>query len=138
MLAINATQHRQNYSMYYDKTIRTGPIFVKRLRDYAVQMDISLLKTLIEDVENISVTCEKETDGSIVLTTDIFDLIAVGNTIEEANTNMIAELKDYALDFIENLNEWSKAPNRKKHVKYIMKIATCENDQEILDMIRID
>ena len=48
---------------------------------------------------------------------------------------MIHALRDYASDFYSEFALWSKAPNRKSHIPYILKVLSSTDDELREDIV---
>jgi len=65
------------------------------------------------------------------------DLVAEMNTPEEAIEDMIEAMKDYAEEYMEDFELYSRSPNRAHHLPYIKAISSCKTDWELRMLIEI-
>lgn len=65
------------------------------------------------------------------------DLVTETDTPEEAVEDMIEAMKDYAEEYIEDFELYSKSPNRAHHLPYIRAIESCKTDWELKMLIEI-
>ena len=61
--------------------------------------------------------------------------MANGNTKEEAMNDLLEQLQVYAEEYLAHINEYRYAPNRKAHLPYVLRIALCENEQELRQLL---
>lgn len=65
------------------------------------------------------------------------DLVTETDTPEEAIEDMIEAIKDYAEEYMEDIELYSKSPNRAHHLPYIKAISACKTDWELRMLIEI-
>ena len=65
------------------------------------------------------------------------DLVTEMDTPEEAIADMIEAIKDYAEEYMEDFELYSKSPNRAHHLPYIKAISSCKTDWDLRMMIEI-
>lgn len=65
------------------------------------------------------------------------DLVTEMSTPEEAIEDMIEAIKDYAKEYREDIELYSKSPNRCHHLPYIKAISACNTDWELRMLIEI-
>ncbi len=130
MLAVNATDMRKDFGGYIDKIIRTKPIFVKRSRDYFMGISLEMAKELVEDVI-FHIDEYIEADGTITLSLEGFDLVVNGESKKEAINSLIQDLREYALEYYQDIEFWSSDINRRKQIKSILKVLLIEDDNEL-------
>ncbi len=65
------------------------------------------------------------------------DLVTEIDTPEEAIEDMIEAIKDYAEEYMEDFELYSKSPNRAHHLPYIKAIKSCKTDWELKMLIEI-
>jgi len=119
MLALNATQVRNEWSTVLDSVIRDKPKFIKRTRDYLLLADLATVEQLLEPY--IFTTEELvEDDGSITLSLDQIDLVENGKDRQEATKKMAAALLEYAEDYYTDFAYWARG-DRKTHIPYVLK-----------------
>ena len=73
----------------------------------------------------------KEKDGSVSLSLNEIDLVVNGATIELAKREMGSAILEYAEEYYENYSLYSRAPNRKDHVPYVMKALLLQKSDAI-------
>ena len=90
-------------------------------------------RKLAEDI-HLHVHLFAEDDGSVTATLDEFDLVVNGKDERDARLRLVLDVIDYAMDYVERFSDYSKAPNRKEHLRYLVAIALQPDIQSILNM----
>lgn len=132
--AMNATSVRKNWSAVTDEVIRNKPQFVKRTRDTIMLVNLEVMAALLEQYQ-FSADKYIEDDQTVTLSLKQMDLVENGATEEEARRLLGKAILDYAKDFYDEFSVWSKAPNRKAHIPYVIKALILDNDKKIGDMV---
>lgn len=135
MLMEQATTVRKEWSAVCDSVIHEKPKFIKRTRD---KMWFSSLETISDILQIYQFTALKyvEDDGSITLSLNEIDLVENGRDEQEARLNMGKAILEYALDYYNEYEIYSRSPNRKKHIPYIFKALILDNPEKIGDMLQ--
>ena len=76
----------------------------------------------IKDVFEKLTAIIEPSEGVYVATCPELDLATEGNTLEEALDDLIDMAMDYAEQYMEELELFSKSPNRAAHKPYILEI----------------
>lgn len=134
MLVVNATDVRKDFGRYIDEIVRAKPIFIKRSRDYFMGISIDMAKELVKDVV---FTADKyiEDDGSVTLSLHDFDIVVNGEDESSALDYLIKDLREYTLEFYEDIEFWSSDINRKKQLKKILKVLLTNENKELKENI---
>lgn len=135
MLMEQATTVRKEWSAVCDSVIHEKPKFIKRTRD---KMWFSNLETISELLEAYYFTATRyiETDGSVTLSLNEIDLVENGKDEKEARLNMGKAILEYAVDYYNEYETYSRSINRKKHIPYIFKALIIDNPEKIGDMLQ--
>ena len=135
MLMEQATTVRKEWSSVCDSVIHEKPKFIKRTRD---KMWFSNLETISELLEAYYFTATRyiEGDNSVTLSLNEIDLVENGKDEQEARLNMGKAILEYALDYYNEYEMYSRSPNRKKHIPYIFKALIIDNPEKIGDMLQ--
>lgn len=120
MRTINATDARKNWSTVCDNAVRNKPVFVKRTRDYMIIASNETLRDILED-RKFNTTLFKEDDGSVTIASNELDLAENAADKETAMTKMAEAILDYAEEYYEDYDLYSRAPNRRAHLPYVFK-----------------
>ena len=134
MLVVNATDVRKDFGRYIDEIVRTKPIFIKRSRDYFMGISIDMAKELVNDVV---FTADKyiEDDGSVTLSLHDFDIVVNDKDESSALDSLSKDLREYALEFYEDIKFWSSDINRRKQLKKILKVLLTNDNEELKESI---
>lgn len=131
----SATSTRANFSSVMDKAVYDRPQFIQRTRSQAVLMGVECANELLRDVK-LHCTVKNEDDGSYVLVCkEIEQLIATGDTMQQAKSDMAAQMLDYAKDYYNEFGLYSRSVNTKKHLAYVMKAILLETPVKVEGMI---
>jgi antitoxin YefM len=134
MISMNATDVRREWSKVIDTAIREKPVFIKRTRDQVMISNVEHIKSLLNDYHFIAVKFTEE-DASITLSLNELDIVANGSTLKLAKQELAKNLLEYAEEFYQDFAFWSKAPNRKSHIPYVLKILLYEDMEELISDI---
>lgn len=135
MLAIKATDVRNEWSMVVDGVIRNKPQFIRRTRDYMLLADMSFLENILSAYE-FSATTYKEDDGSVTLSLNEIDLAENAETEAAAKAKLAEAIMEYAEDFYNEFEYWSSAPNRKVHIPYVFKALILDDIHKLKEQIK--
>lgn len=134
METISATDIRKEWSAAIDSVVREKPLFIKRTRDYVVMSDVGTIECILEAYEYIA---DKyiEDDGSVTLSLRKMDLVENAPDEKSAIKKLAESIYEYAKEFYEEFSLWSKAPNRKHHVPYVLRAIMLNDAKELESMI---
>ncbi|MBR4981554.1 MAG: hypothetical protein IKY94_03220 [Lachnospiraceae bacterium] len=134
MLMEQATAVRKEWSAVCDSVVHNKPKFIKRTRD---RMWFSNLETMEEILKAYKFTAEKfeEEDGSVTLSLCEIDLIENGANEQEARLNLGKAILEYSIDYYNEYETYSHAPNRKHHIPYIFKALIMDNPKQIGEVV---
>ena len=117
----SASDVRKEWSSTIDTAVRERPVFFQRTRDNLVLLDISTLRLAFESLR-FELVFYPEENGSVTCVETHLDLVENAASREDCITQMIEAMRDYANDYYNEFSLWSKAPNRKGHIPYVLKI----------------
>lgn len=120
MYVKSATEARKEWSQTCDSAVREKPGFIKRTRDLLVLSSAAMLSDLLEGYRY---TADEfiEDDGSVTLALNEMDLAENATTKEDALHLLGSSILDYAEEYYNAYDVYSKAPNRRSHAPYILK-----------------
>lgn len=127
MIAINATQARNEWSAVVDSVIREKPRFIKRTRDYMFLSDVGVLETLLS-AYTLHAEIGLEDDGSVTISLDEIDLVENGADERDALLKLARAVLEYSEDYYNEFTYWARG-DRKAHLPYVLK-ALILNDAE--------
>lgn len=120
MKTIGATEVRKNWSSICDDVVRVRPNVIKRTRDYLFLATMDDVLAMLSGTK-YRITLITEDDGSCTAASDDMDLAENGASENEALRNLAKAILDYAVEFFDNYQLYSKSPNRKDHLSYVTK-----------------
>ena len=133
-----SSEVRSHFSETIDKAVYDKPQFIKRTHDQTVLLSTELLSAVLTDVSFIC-DVQKEENGSYVITNrEIDDIIGVGATIEEAKDDLAKQLLEYAHEYYEEYGLYSRSPNRKKHLTYVLKLLAINDFKRIKGLLNAE
>jgi len=130
MIAVNSAEVRKDWGTFIDNVVRKKPIVVKRSRDYFMGISISMVEELLKDVK-FKFEEFKENDNSYTLSLEDIDIAVNAATFDEALDLLVSDLKEYCLEYYDELDYWHSAPNRKAHFPLVLKTLVCKSDDEL-------
>lgn len=130
MLAMNSTEVRKEWSSVVDSVIRQKPAFIKRTRDYMMLCSTEMIAQL---VSGVSIYAEQftEDNGSITLSASDMDIVSNGTDLEFAKRELAKDIIEYAEEYYSEFEMYSRAPNRKNHLTYVIKALTAKFPEEL-------
>ena len=132
---VNATDLRKNFSEMIDTIIHKRPQFVKRTRNHFVMIEENEFNRLLS-VPPINVEVLADDDGSYFAKNDVFeDVFSIGSTKEDAINAMCENLIEYAEEYYDEYDLYSKAPNRRNQAPYILKIHSAKSPEAVKEML---
>ena len=119
MQPINGTEVRKNWSSVCDQA-RVRPNFIKRTHD---RMCLLSEETLLKLLSNATFECfvYAEEDGSFTAALNSIDLAENGKTREDALDAISKAIYEYAEEYYDAYDLYSRSPNRAPHLPYVIK-----------------
>jgi hypothetical protein len=132
------SEARRQFSALYDSIYNAlKPAIIRRGREEEVLLlRKDMLKSALEKYV-LSAEALEEDDGSVTLALDELDIAVNAPTLEEAFDELVRELKLYAQDYLDRIQLFLNAPNRRHHLPYILRIALCGSDEEIKGLVEL-
>ena len=130
MLTVNATDVRKNWSEVSESVIREKPTFIKKTRDYMMLSNMEFISELLAGYSFSAVKYIEE-DGSVTLSLNELDLVENGANEKEALSMLAESILEYSIDFYNEFNMWSVAPNRKGEIPYVFKALVLDDVSKI-------
>ena len=134
MLAMSSSDVRRDWSSVLDCVIRRKPVFIRRTRDNMMLCSVEMAAQL---VGNVSIVAEQftEDDGSITLSAGVLDIVAHGADLDSAKCALANNIMEYAEEYYQEFELYSRAPNRKAHLPYVMKALTAKSPKELEEAV---
>ena len=72
-------------------------------------------------------------EGTVVITVDLpdWDIVAWGADEESTRRRLVADLAEYAKEYLERLPLFLNAPNRRGHFGRVLRLVLADSEQEI-------
>ena len=121
MQIVNATDVRRDWGGFIDSIIREKPMMIKRSRDKIVAISLAMLKEILA-FDKMHVTIMPEEDGSVSAVIEELDLLANAPDENQVIQILAQDAMDYAEEYYKDFEYWHSAPNRKKHLPYVLAI----------------
>ncbi len=131
---MNATDVRKDWGLFIDKVVHGKPGVVKRNRDYFLSISLEQVLRLLEGYRFKAIIMPED-DKSITLSLEEIDLVVNGSDLDNALTEMAAELISYSQDYFNDFQLYYNAPNRKDHFPYVLKVSLLDNIQAVYGLI---
>mgnify|MGYP000050887177 CR=1 FL=1 len=133
MFAISASDVRKDWSRVIDSVIHVRPAFIKRTRDKMVLCSNDTVRQLVRTTP-IAANSFIEDDGSVTLSMVDVDLVVNADTIEAAKSELINDLIEYAEEYYQNFELYSRSSNR--NLPLVMKVLTAASKEELEDAVQ--
>lgn len=130
MLTIGASEVRKDWSRVIDSVVRERPAFIKRTHDYMMLCTTDMICELVSGIKYVA-NKYVEDDGTITLSMKSLDIVANGATETAAKSALVGSLIEYAEEFYEEFELYSKAPNRRSHLPYVVKALTAKTPKDL-------
>ncbi|MBQ3456355.1 MAG: hypothetical protein IJG36_07955 [Synergistaceae bacterium] len=104
---------------------------VSAMKNYDIQR---MLFIFLESL-NFTVSFVEEDDSSVTGEIEELDLFANAESKSECMMILLEDMKEYAQDFYREFDLWSSAPNRRKHIPYVLKILSA-SDGKLLEAMK--
>lgn len=135
---LNSTDVRKDFGTFIDNVTRKKPIMVKRSRDLFMGISITMMEELLKDIK-FEFHAYIEEDKSYTLSLDALTIAVNGKTYDEALNLLIHDVREYSMEYYDDLDYWHSAPNRKAHFPYVIKTLVSNSDDELKrDFICLD
>lgn len=132
----SATSVRNNFSDTIDKAIYDRPQFINRTRDHAVLIGADIFKSILASAQlHYTVQFDKKSKTFVLSTEEIDDILASGKTQEEALNDLAAALLEYAHEYYEEFGLYSRTPNRKPHLPFVIRILMLDDVEKIKEIL---
>lgn len=131
---MNATEVRVKWGAFIDGVVRSRPEFVKRNRDLIAALSLDHL-ALILNPYVFHLEYRSEEDGSVSGALSEVDLVANAPTLNELKLALAQELVEYAHEYLEEYDLYSRAPNRKSHFPYILRVLVQKDVGSVASLI---
>jgi len=95
-----------------------------------------LLEDIIDTAYKFNPVIEPDEDGlGYTVALDEVMIFGDGDTLEEAFYDLVENLIEYAMLYLEKVDFYRQVDNRKGHYPYLRRVAKCTNRDEVLEVI---
>lgn len=126
------SEARSRFSRLFDEAVEElRPVLIRRgARQEAVLVSREDLDALLQSF-TLRPQVLHEDDGSVTITVDELDWAVNAASVEEAVSALVADLRQYAEDYLERTSLFLRAPNRRSHFPYVLKIVLARDEEEV-------
>lgn len=137
---VQVSEVREHISEYFVEAVhKARPLAITRYgRETAYLLGDAVLKVLLDSIETGRADAERgakevtpEPDGSLTVFLPALDLVTNAPDEQEAITDLILQAKEYADEYLSNVEVYSRDPERLAHFPVLLRIAISQNDEEI-------
>lgn len=134
MLAMSSSEVRKDWSSVLDCVVRRKPVFIKRTRD---QMMLCSTETMAQITGGLRISAQvyPEADGSVTLSAEALDIVSHGDDLPSAKAALARDIVEYAKEYYLDYELYSRAPNRRDHLPYVIKALIARSPEELEDAI---
>lgn len=65
------------------------------------------------------------------------DLVIAADSTSDVLQSIIEEIREYAEEYMNDVEVYSRSPNRSHHLPYIETIQSCEDDWELMTLLEV-
>lgn len=137
---IGISEIRRNISDYFiDAVYKNKLVALSRYeKEKAFLLGEKMLDLLIKpNVPKAQLEVIPEDDGSYTLEYKPLRLLSNGDTYEEAIEDLMFQAKDYAEDYLSDVELYLRDETRKAHLPLIVLISKANSDEEIKELLGI-
>lgn len=134
---LDFSEARQRLSEVYEQAfVGLNPVLVRR---HGKQEVLVIRRDLVEDnllsAYQFRPEVLPEEDGSVTIALDELHWAVNAPTREEAVLQLVADVKAYAVRYVQQAPLFLSAPDRKGHLPWVLRILLCDSDDEIRRVI---
>lgn len=134
MLAMSSSDVRKDWSSVLDCVVRRKPVFIKRTRDHMMLCSTETMAQVTGGLR-IFARAYTEEDGSITLSAEALDIISHGEDLASAKAALARDIIEYAEEYYQDYELYSRAPNRREHLPYVIKALIAKSPEELEDAV---
>jgi uncharacterized protein YbcC (UPF0753/DUF2309 family) len=123
----NATEVRQHWSEFIDTVARKHPLVFKRNRDVLTLFSLEQIDGVLSKYQ-FTLNIIKESDGTYTGILDELELAVNAESIDSLKAQIVTDLIQYSLDYMNDFDAYFHSPNRKDHFPYIFRVYLHQSD----------
>ncbi len=132
--SVGVSDARKKLADYFSDAVYNNKLtlFTRYDKERAFLVGEKLMELLIDlKVSEKNFEVIKEDDGSYTVHYLSLDLLTNQDSYEEAVDDIVEQAKDYAVDFLEDIDLYLMDEARRGHLPFIIAIAKASSDEEI-------
>lgn len=132
------SEARSQLSRLFDEVIENlRPVLIRRKgREEALLLRRDDLEALL-DPFTLAAQVVREDDGSVTIAVDELEWAVNAPTREAAVQQLVNDLHQYAGDYLARAPVFLRAPNRRGHFPYVLRILLAPGDEQIRRMLNV-
>lgn len=132
------SEARSQLSRLFDEVIEgLRPVLIRRKgREEALLLRRDNLEVLLEPF-TLTAQVMREEDGSTTIAIDELEWAVNAPTREAAVQELLDDLRHYAGDYLERAPVFLRAPNRRTHFPFVLRILLASTDEQIRRMLNV-
>ncbi len=138
LTATSFSEARSQLSRLFDEAIEElRPVLIRRKgREEALLLRRENLEVLLEPF-TLTARVIHEDDGSVTVAADELEWAVNAPTQEAAVRDLLQDLRQYAEDYLARAQVFLRAPNRRVHFPYVLRILLAETDEQVRRMLNL-
>ncbi len=132
------SEARSQLSRVFDEVVEDlRPVLIRRKgREEALLLRRAELEVLLEPF-TLTAQVRREQDGSVTIAVDELEWAVNAPTRDAAVKELLDDLRQYAGDYLARAPVFLRAPNRRTHFPYVLRILLTSSDEELLGMLNV-
>jgi len=137
LTATRFSEARSRLSRLFDEVVEEfRPVLIQRRGREALLLRRENLETLLEPF-TLRANVLDEGDGSVTIAIDELDWAVNAPSRDAAVAELVADLRQYAEDYIERAQVFLRAPNRRAHFPYVLRVLLASTDEQVRRIVRL-
>jgi len=138
LTATSFSEARSRLSRLFDEVIEElRPVLIRRKgREEALLLRRENLEVLLEPF-TLTAQVVREDDGSVTIAVDELEWAVNAPTQEAATQELVNDLYRYAGDYLTRAPVFLRAPNRRAHFPYVLRILLAPTDEQVRRMLSL-
>ena len=133
-ISLNSSEVCKSWNNVIDFVVSEKPVFIQCSHDNVTMISTKMFQDFLEPL-TFTVSFVAEDDGSITGTVEELDLFENSASKDETLALLLEAMREYAQDFYREFHFWSSAPNRRKHIPYVLKILST-SDEKLAESVK--
>lgn len=132
------SEARSQLSRVFDEVVEDlRPVLIRRKgREEALLVRRAELEVVLEPF-TLTARVMREEDGSVTIAVDELEWAVNAPTRDAAGEELLDDLRQYAGDYLARAPVFLRAPNRRTHFPYVLRILLASSDEELRRMLNV-